>query len=148
MDEPAPADAGDGGDAGAPPAPTQHQHRCALCPEGRPPLSAGNLGELVGPVHAGSGAYESCWVHRTCAEWSPEVYWEDEQLRNVAAAIKRGRRMACAHCGGKGATLGCLVAACNRSYHYACARAGNAQVRCGVHACCARTLTHSAALHA
>ena len=104
-------------------------HRCALCPEGKPPLSAGDLGQLVGPVHAGSGAYEECWVHRTCAEWSPEVFWEEEQLRNLGAAIRRGRQMTCAHCGGQGATLGCVVAACRCSYHYACARAGKAQVR-------------------
>jgi hypothetical protein len=124
MDAPAPDEAA--GDA-AP----DHEHapRCALCPECGPPPAAGPLGDLVGPIRAGSGAYEECWVHKSCAEWSPECYWEDEQLRNVAAAIRRGRQMTCAHCGGKGATLGCLVAACKCSYHYACAKAGNAQVR-------------------
>ena len=110
---------------------------CALCPAGKPPLSAGDLGQLVGPVRPGGGEARECWVHRTCAEWSPEVFWEGDELRNLGAAVRRGRRMTCAHCGGKGATLGCHVAACPRSYHYACARAGNAQVRrvCSV---CAR----------
>ena len=102
---------------------------CALCPEGGPPPSVGPLGALVGPFRAGGGAYEACWVHKTCAEWTPEVYWDGDQLRNVAAAIQRGKHLLCANCGGKGATLGCIVAACTRSYHYACARAGTAKAR-------------------
>ena len=65
--------------------------RCMLCPEGKPPVSAGNLGDLIGPLNAGSGAYQACWVHSTCAEWCPEVFWEEDQLRNVTAAIRRGR---------------------------------------------------------
>lgn len=95
--------------------------------------SAGPLGELMGPFRAGGGAYEACWVHKTCAEWAPEVYWDGDQLRNVAAAIQRGKQLLCAHCGVKGATLGCVVAACTRSYHYACARAGQAQARDALH---------------
>ena len=34
-------------------------------------------------------------------------------LRNVLAAIKRGRLMKCAHCGRRGATVGCRVPSCN-----------------------------------
>lgn len=33
-------------------------------------------------------------------------------LRNVLAAIKRGRLMKCSHCGRRGATLGCRVPSC------------------------------------
>jgi hypothetical protein len=124
MSEP-PAPAG-----GVPPAQRAAAHlSCALCPEGGPPASVGPLGELVGPFRAGGGVYEACWVHKTCAEWTPEVYWDGDQLRNVAAAIQRGKHLLCAKCGGKGATLGCIVAACTRSYHYACARAGTAKAR-------------------
>ena len=47
---------------------------------------------------------------------------EHGTLRNVAAAIRRGRQMKCAACGARGATLGCRVERCPCSYHLACAR--------------------------
>jgi hypothetical protein len=51
-------------------------------------------------------------------------------LRNVLAAIKRGRLMKCAHCGRRGATLGCRVASCSCSFHVACAKEAGCTYYC------------------
>jgi hypothetical protein len=44
-------------------------------------------------------------------------------LRNLGAAVRRGRQMRCAQCGRTGATVGCRLEACDASYHVACAAA-------------------------
>ncbi len=50
---------------------------------------------------------------------------EQGTLRNVLAAVRRGRQVRCGHCGRRGATLGCLLERCPCSFHLACAaRAG------------------------
>ena len=46
-----------------------------------------------------------------------------EELRNVAKAVFRGRKINCKACLGNGATLGCNVKACRNSYHLPCALA-------------------------
>jgi hypothetical protein len=73
---------------------------------------------------------EPAFVHAECALWSPEVYTasqgpRDERivLRRVAEAIDRGSHIKCAGCRRTGATLGCVVAICQRSFHYPCAAA-------------------------
>lgn len=94
---------------------------CALCPPGGPPPGAAlGLGPLLGPFTTRGDR-----AHLSCAEWAPEVFYDDGgALRQVGAAVRRGRQMRCAHCALRGATLGCLVASCPRSYHLACAAAG------------------------
>ncbi|KAM9510493.1 histone-lysine N-methyltransferase 2B [Guaruba guarouba] len=63
------------------------------------------------------------WTHVNCALWSAEVFEEgDGTLRNVHAAVARGRQMRCEHCGRPGATVGCCLAACLANYHFMCAR--------------------------
>ena len=43
-----------------------------------------------------------------------QVFETDQgTLRNVLAAIKRGRQLKCSHCGRRGATLGCRVPNCS-----------------------------------
>lgn len=68
-------------------------------------------------------------VHRECAEWAPEVYWENEdELVNVDKAYARGRRLRCAVCSTLGATIGCHVDACRLSFHLRCLKLGNCTV--------------------
>ncbi|XP_072776805.1 histone-lysine N-methyltransferase 2B [Taeniopygia guttata] len=63
------------------------------------------------------------WCHVNCALWSAEVFEEgDGTLRNVHAAVARGRQMRCEHCGRPGATVGCCLAACAANFHFTCAR--------------------------
>ncbi|KAL2652727.1 hypothetical protein R1flu_020855 [Riccia fluitans] len=63
-------------------------------------------------------------VHKLCAEWAPNVYFEEEDAcpKNLASEISRGSRIKCIICGKKGAALGCCNNKCKNSYHYPCAR--------------------------
>ncbi|XP_015706335.1 histone-lysine N-methyltransferase 2B-like [Coturnix japonica] len=54
---------------------------------------------------------------------SAEVFEEsDGSLRNVHAAVARGRQMRCELCRRPGATVGCCLSSCVANYHFMCAR--------------------------
>ncbi|XP_031405064.1 uncharacterized protein LOC116213998 [Punica granatum] len=81
------------------------------------------LGRLLGPVNDRYGI-AGIWVHQNCAVWSPEVYFAGLGcLKNVRAALCRGRALKCTRCGRPGATIGCRVDRCPKTYHLPCARA-------------------------
>lgn len=39
------------------------------------------------------------------------------RLKNVKAAVRRGRHLRCTHCNQPGATIGCRVDRCPQNYH-------------------------------
>ncbi|KAI8557813.1 hypothetical protein RHMOL_Rhmol04G0039500 [Rhododendron molle] len=83
----------------------------------------GWLGRLLGPINDRYGI-AGIWVHQHCAVWSPEVYFAGLGcLKNVRAALCRGRVLKCTRCGRSGATIGCRVDRCPKTYHLPCARA-------------------------
>ncbi|XP_048130088.1 uncharacterized protein LOC115755050 isoform X3 [Rhodamnia argentea] len=86
----------------------------------------GWLGRLLGPINDRYGI-AGTWVHQQCAVWSPEcfqVYFAGLGcLKNVRAALCRGRALKCSRCGRPGATIGCRVDRCPKTYHLPCARA-------------------------
>ncbi|XP_009591845.1 uncharacterized protein [Nicotiana tomentosiformis] len=83
----------------------------------------GWLGRLLGPINDRYGI-AGIWVHQQCAVWSPEVYFAGLGcLKNVRAALCRGRVLKCSRCGRPGATIGCRVDRCPKTYHLPCARA-------------------------
>ncbi|OMO74917.1 hypothetical protein CCACVL1_16399 [Corchorus capsularis] len=83
----------------------------------------GWLGRLLGPINDRYGIAR-IWVHQHCAVWSPEVYFAGLGcLKNVRAALCRGRALKCTRCGRPGATIGCRVDRCPKTYHLPCARA-------------------------
>ncbi|KAL2331394.1 hypothetical protein Fmac_018975 [Flemingia macrophylla] len=83
----------------------------------------GWLGRLLGPINDHYGIAR-IWVHLHCAVWSPEVYFANFGcLKNVRAALFRGRALKCTRCGRRGATTGCRVDRCPKTYHLPCARA-------------------------
>ncbi|KAK9907858.1 hypothetical protein M0R45_000045 [Rubus argutus] len=85
----------------------------------------GWLGRLLGPINDRYGI-AGTWVHQHCAVWSPEVYFAGVGcLKNIRAALFRGRALKCTRCGRPGATIGCRVDRCSRTYHLPCARAMN-----------------------
>uniref|UniRef100_S4RAI7 [histone H3]-lysine(4) N-methyltransferase n=1 Tax=Petromyzon marinus TaxID=7757 RepID=S4RAI7_PETMA len=64
------------------------------------------------------------WTHSNCAVWSAEVFEDDDgSLKNVHAAVWRGKQLRCEHCGRMGATVGCCLPACQANFHFMCARA-------------------------
>ncbi|CAK7323949.1 unnamed protein product [Dovyalis caffra] len=83
----------------------------------------GWLGRLLGPINDRYGI-AGIWVHQNCAVWSPEVYFAGLGcLKNIRAALCRGRALKCSRCGRPGATIGCRVDRCPKTYHLPCARA-------------------------
>ncbi|KAJ7535761.1 hypothetical protein O6H91_12G044900 [Diphasiastrum complanatum] len=83
---------------------------------------SGWLGKLLGPLSDHIGV-AGVWVHQQCAIWSPEVYFLGVgRLKNVQAALRRGRHLKCSRCSQPGATIGCRVDRCSRTYHLPCAR--------------------------
>ncbi|GAV64017.1 AAA domain-containing protein/zf-HC5HC2H domain-containing protein [Cephalotus follicularis] len=85
----------------------------------------GWLGRLLGPINDRYGI-AGIWVHQHCAVWSPEVYFAGLGcLKNVRAALCRGRALKCSRCGRPGATIGCRVDRCPKTYHLPCARANS-----------------------
>ncbi|KAL0282639.1 UNVERIFIED_CONTAM: Tat-binding7 [Sesamum angustifolium] len=83
----------------------------------------GWLGRLLGPINDRFGI-AGIWVHQQCAVWSPEVYFAGLGcLKNVRAALYRGRVLKCSRCRRPGATIGCRVDRCPKTYHLPCARA-------------------------
>ncbi|KAL8505783.1 hypothetical protein ACS0TY_016848 [Phlomoides rotata] len=84
---------------------------------------SGWLGQLLGPINDRFGI-AGIWVHQQCAVWSPEVYFAGLGcLKNVRAALYRGRMLKCSRCMRPGATIGCRVDRCPKTYHLPCARA-------------------------
>ncbi|PIN03574.1 AAA+-type ATPase [Handroanthus impetiginosus] len=84
---------------------------------------SGWLGRLLGPINDRFGI-AGIWVHQQCAVWSPEVYFAGLGcLKNVRAALYRGRMLKCSRCRRPGATIGCRVDRCPKTYHLPCARA-------------------------
>ncbi|CAH2318302.1 histone-lysine N-methyltransferase 2B [Pelobates cultripes] len=94
----------------------EDNRQCALC------LKYGD----DEPKDAGRLLYigQNEWTHINCAIWSAEVFEEDDgSLKNVHAAVARGRQLRCEYCSKIGATVGCCVSTCASNYHFMCARA-------------------------
>ncbi|KAK9722491.1 hypothetical protein K7432_002643 [Basidiobolus ranarum] len=100
---------------------------CAFCNDEDPNI----LGGFIGPqpfvyikvTTEGSKKRKSFWTHDACARYSPEVVQTKEgDWYNVSMALNRGRKMRCAVCKEKGATIGCFEAKCPKSYHILCTK--------------------------
>ncbi|XP_042295332.1 histone-lysine N-methyltransferase 2B isoform X2 [Sceloporus undulatus] len=94
---------------------SEDKRQCVLCLQygDAPSKDAGRL------LYIGQNE----WTHVNCAIWSAEVFEEnDGSLKNVHAAVARGRQMRCEHCQRNGATVGCCLSTCVSNYHFMCAR--------------------------
>lgn len=103
---------------------------CGLCPQ----YDSGDMSPLpMIAVRVRRSSYgrrpKQVMVHQECAEWAPEAYWQTEdKLVNVDAAYARGRRLRCSVCQTWGATIGCYVESCRRTFHYRCLKLGRCKV--------------------
>mmetsp|Transcript_7037 Transcript_7037/g.13139 ORF Transcript_7037/g.13139 Transcript_7037/m.13139 type:complete len:931 (-) Transcript_7037:100-2892(-) len=103
------------------------QPQCAFCHMKRP-----DCGDIL---EDGNLRYHEC-----CALYSPLVYTKNERLVNVKSEIKRGNRLKCTVCNKPGASIGCSVKSCKKTFHFPCAKDANAYVssdfalRCEAHA--------------
>ncbi|KAL3849996.1 hypothetical protein ACJIZ3_011878 [Penstemon smallii] len=60
-------------------------------------------------------------VHKKCIDWTPQVYYVGETIKNLDSELARASKLKCTSCGLKGAALGCFAKSCRRSYHVPCA---------------------------
>ena len=88
------------------------------------------LGSMCGPFYSAksitsaspsTSALRPVWAHYSCLVWSPEVRLESGRLVHIEDAIRRGKQIRCAACGKLGATIGCRVGVCRKSFHFPCA---------------------------
>ncbi|MCD7455767.1 hypothetical protein HAX54_029551 [Datura stramonium] len=83
-----------------------------------PFLYYANGREVVGNVTSLS---KVICVHSKCIEWTPQVYYEGDIIKNLDTELARAAKLKCSSCGMKGAALGCYLKSCRRSYHVPCA---------------------------
>ncbi|XP_029979911.1 uncharacterized protein phf11 isoform X2 [Sphaeramia orbicularis] len=69
-------------------------------------------------------------AHQNCLLFSSGIYCQNSpqfddlfgfSVEDVANEVKRGNKLICKKCKKKGATVGCEVKRCKKSYHYPCA---------------------------
>ncbi|CAN6689452.1 unnamed protein product [Malus baccata var. baccata] len=119
--------------------------QCAFCLSSEESEASGEIvhycnGKPVAADH--DGRLKVIHVHRTCAEWAPNVYFEDDIAINLEAELTRSRKIKCSCCAIKGAALGCCEKSCRRSFHVTCAKlmpqcrwdTGNFVMLCPIHA--------------
>ncbi|KAM4609231.1 uncharacterized protein phf11 isoform 2-T2 [Polymixia lowei] len=81
---------------------------------------------ITGPL----STKDSVTAHQNCLLYSSGIYCQNSpdsddlfgfSVEDVMAEVKRGKRLCCDRCKKRGATAGCEVKRCKKSYHYPCA---------------------------
>lgn len=93
---------------------------CAFCNFG----DDGGMLKLPGDgmgVHPLINGSQRLFVHDQCAIASPLCFNRAGKWYNVTKEIRRGRSLSCVQCKKRGATVGCTITTCPRSYHWKCA---------------------------
>jgi hypothetical protein len=73
------------------------------------------------PPFTDKGRGKSVYIHALCAALAPEVSIDsDGHFYNLGVAYKRSQGLKCKGCKSSGATIGCFVSSCTRSYHLQC----------------------------
>ncbi|PIA30117.1 hypothetical protein AQUCO_05700083v1 [Aquilegia coerulea] len=101
------------------------QFCCAFCQSCKDSEVSGEMmhysnGKPVAPDY--NGGTSIIHAHRSCTEWAPNVYFDDEIAINLEPELARSRRIKCSCCGIKGAALGCYEKSCRKSFHVPCAK--------------------------
>ncbi|XP_004433724.1 PREDICTED: PHD finger protein 11 [Ceratotherium simum simum] len=97
---------------------------CALCPKDL------ECSVLYFAQSENIAAHENCLLYSSalveCEDHDPRNNDRNFDVKSVKKEIKRGSKLKCKFCGEKGATVGCDVKACSKSYHFFCAKNDNA----------------------
>ncbi|XP_022762205.1 LOW QUALITY PROTEIN: protein BREAST CANCER SUSCEPTIBILITY 1 homolog [Durio zibethinus] len=99
--------------------------QCAFCLSTEDSEASGEMfhyydGRSVPLDH--NGGFKVIHSHKNCAEWAPNVYFENDKAINLEAELCRSRKIKCSCCGLKGAALGCYEKSCRKSFHVPCAK--------------------------
>ncbi|KAG8524733.1 Histone-lysine N-methyltransferase SETDB2 [Galemys pyrenaicus] len=93
---------------------------CALCPKDH------EYSVLYFAQSENIAAHENCLLYSSalveCEDLESHNDDRSFDVESVKKEIYRGRKLTCKFCGKKGATVGCEVKTCPRSYHYFCAK--------------------------
>ncbi|XP_012592761.1 histone-lysine N-methyltransferase SETDB2 isoform X4 [Microcebus murinus] len=93
---------------------------CALCPSGV------DYSVLYFSQSENIAAHENCLLYSSalveCEDNNSQNLDRSFDVESVKKEIQRGRRLKCSFCRERGATVGCDVKACKRSYHFFCAK--------------------------
>ncbi|CAH8389506.1 unnamed protein product [Eruca vesicaria subsp. sativa] len=98
---------------------------CAFCQSSDETEASGKMAHYHKgePVSADfDGGSKVIHVHKNCAEWAPNVYFNKLTAVNLDVELTRSRRITCSCCGLKGAALGCYNESCKNSFHVTCAK--------------------------
>ncbi|KAL6485204.1 hypothetical protein MHYP_G00072490 [Metynnis hypsauchen] len=100
--------------------------RCILC-------DLADENETTGPL----SSKREISAHQNCLIFSSGIYCKNSpsfddlfgfDVNDVRQEFIRGRKLKCHRCGKRGATAGCEMRRCKRSYHYPCAIEDDARV--------------------
>ncbi|XP_052047270.1 PHD finger protein 11-like isoform X8 [Apodemus sylvaticus] len=93
---------------------------CALCPEGH------EWSQIYFAPSANIAAHENCLLYSSglveCEVHDTPNTTRNFDVKSVKKEIWRGRRLKCSLCNEGGATVGCDLSHCKKSYHYVCAK--------------------------
>ncbi|XP_075055194.1 uncharacterized protein LOC142141025 isoform X2 [Mixophyes fleayi] len=93
---------------------------CAFCRKGEEEKKAGEMLTVPG---------ENIMAHNNCMLFSPRVVSKDSEsqdlfggfnIESVKKEIDRARNLKCSQCKLTGASIGCDIKRCRRTYHYLC----------------------------
>uniref|UniRef100_A0A8C9J8Z3 PHD finger protein 11 n=1 Tax=Panthera tigris altaica TaxID=74533 RepID=A0A8C9J8Z3_PANTA len=97
---------------------------CALCPKDS------EYSVLYIAKKETIAAHENCLLYSSalveCEDHDPSNDDRSFDVESVKKEIHRGRRLTCAFCNKRGATVGCDIKACLKSYHFFCAKNAHA----------------------
>ncbi|MCJ8732240.1 hypothetical protein PDJAM_G00209060 [Pangasius djambal] len=87
--------------------------------------------KITGPLSRkkGTAAHQNCLLYASGIYCKNSPTFDDLfgfDVEDVLKECKRGRKLKCSYCKKNGATAGCEVKSCKRSYHYPCAHKANA----------------------
>ncbi|CAA7054605.1 unnamed protein product [Microthlaspi erraticum] len=105
--------------------PPTNKFTCAFCQSSEVTEASGEMAHYHSgePVSADfNGGSKLTHVHKNCAEWAPNVYFNKRTAVNLDVELTRSRRISCSCCGLKGAALGCYNESCKNSFHVTCAK--------------------------
>ncbi|KAL1205349.1 BREAST CANCER SUSCEPTIBILITY 1-like protein [Cardamine amara subsp. amara] len=105
--------------------PPTNKLACAFCQTSKDTEASGEMAHYHRgePVSADfNGGSKVIHVHKNCAEWAPNVYFNNLTAVNLDMELTRSRKISCSCCGLKGAALGCYNKSCKNSFHVTCAK--------------------------
>lgn len=103
------------------------QRKCGFCKSNRDK----ECGQLLISENQKVAAHHKCMLFSSAlvSSHSDNESLGGFSIEDVQKEIKRGTKLMCSLCHCPGATIGCDVKTCHRTYHYHCALHDKAQIR-------------------